>query len=194
MTDFMQYLEAHLSPKRYTHCCNVATAAVALARQYGGVSEEKAHFAGLVHDIAKEDPREEQYAYVLKSNMDVCDEEKGAWKVWHAIAGAEKLRDEFGVTDPDVLNAVRYHTVGRGGMSRLEKIVYLADMISAEREYDDVEVMREKAAESLEAGMLYALQYSLQKLVRRAAFIPHHTLDAYHDCLCFFAVQENSEK
>ena len=46
-------------------------------------------------------------------------------------------------------------------MSNLEKIVYLADMISAERDYPDVDVMREKAAESLNAGMAYALKYSL---------------------------------
>ena len=90
-----------------------------------------------------------------------------AFKVWHGIAGAELLRTKFGVMDMDVLSAVRYHTIARAGMSDLEKIVYLADMISVERDYPDVETMRKKALESLDEGMGYALKYSLMKLVRR---------------------------
>ena len=85
--------------------------------------------------------------------------------------------------DMDVLSAVRYHTIARAGMSDLEKIVYLADMISVERDYPDVETMRKKALESLDEGMGYALKYSLMKLVRRDALIPHHTVEAYNEIL-----------
>ena len=127
---------------------------------------------------------------MMQSSMDVCMEERKAFKVWHGIAGAELLRTKFGVTDEDVLHAVRFHTVGRAGMSNLEKIVYLADMISAERDYPDVDVMREKAAESLNAGMAYALKYSLIKLVRREALIPHHTVEAYNEVLTELQQQE----
>ena len=127
LEQYDEYLKARLSQKRYIHSKNVSEASVMLAKKFGGTDVETARFAGLVHDICKEAP------------------------VWHGIAGAELLRTKFGVTDEDVLHAVRFHTVGRAGMSNLEKIVYLADMISAERDYPDVDVMREKAAESLNA-------------------------------------------
>ena len=152
-----EYLKEHLSQKRYTHSKNVSDASVMLAKKFG-------------------------YP-MMQSAMDVCAEERSAFKVWHGIAGAELLRTKFGVMDMDVLSAVRYHTIARAGMSDLEKIVYLADMISVERDYPDVETMRKKALESLDEGMGYALKYSLMKLVRRDALIPHHTVEAYNEIL-----------
>lgn len=182
LKEYKAYLKNKLSQKRFTHSVNVSQAAVMLAKKYGG-DVEKAEFAGLVHDICKEEPKEVQQKLMLESKRDVCQEEQDAPKVWHGIAGAEMLEHEFGVTDEDVLNAVRYHTVGRGGMSKLEVIVYLADMISAERDYTDVDVMRKKANESLEKAMLYALEFSMRKLLKKGAGIPHHTLDAYNEFL-----------
>ena len=115
-----------------------------LAKKFGYPDVEKARFAGLVHDICKEEPEDVQYTLMMQSAMDVCAEERSAFKVWHGIAGAELLRTKFGVMDMDVLSAVRYHTIARAGMSDLEKIVYLADMISVERDYPDVETMRKR--------------------------------------------------
>ena len=163
-----EYLKEHLSQKRYTHSKNVSDASVMLAKKFGYPDVEKARFAGLVHDICKEEPEDVQYTLMMQSAMDVCAEERSAFKVWHGIAGAE---------------LVRYHTIARAGMSDLEKIVYLADMISVERDYPDVETMRKKALESLDEGMGYALKYSLMKLVRRDALIPHHTVEAYNEIL-----------
>ncbi len=180
---YRRYLKEHLSAKRYTHSVNVSAASCALAKQFGGVSPEKAKLAGLVHDICKEEPKEIQYILMMQSTMDVCEEERKSFKVWHGIAGAEMLRKQFHVTDMDILRAVRYHTIGRAGMSPLEKIVYLADMISKERDYPDVDVMREKANRGLDEGMHYALEYSLEKLVKRCAYIPHHTVEAYNEVL-----------
>ena len=178
LEQYDEYLKARLSQKRYIHSKNVSEASVMLAKKFGGTDVETARFAGLVHDICKEEPEDVQYTLMMQSSMDVCMEERKAFKVWHGIAGA------------DVLHAIRFHTVGRAGMSNLEKIVYLADMISAERDYPDVDVMREKAAESLNAGMAYALKYSLIKLVRREALIPHHTVEAYNEVLTELQQQE----
>ena len=178
---YRKYLKENLSSKRYRHSVNVSAAAWDLAEKFGGVDPYKAEFAGLVHDISKEEPREVQYDKVLRCKMDVCEEEKQAFKVWHGIAGAVTLQEEFGVEDMDVLRAVRYHTIGHKGMSQLEKIVYLADMISVERNYPDVEVMRRKTWEGLDVGMLYALEISMQKLIRKETLIPYHTLEAYNE-------------
>ncbi len=181
LEDYRKYLKTHLSEKRYVHSVNVSEAAAGLAKRFGGTDVETARFAGLVHDICKEEPQDVQYTLMMRSTLDVCAEERKAFKVWHGIAGAEMLRSDFGVTDADILNAVRYHTIGRAGMSQLERVVYLADMISAERSYPDVDVLRRKTKESLTAGMCYALEYSIQKLLHRHAPIPHHTVEAYNE-------------
>ena len=74
----------------------------------------------------------------------------------HGFAAAEIL-GRYGVRDKDIENAVRYHTTGRAGMSRLEKIVYLADLTEEGRHYPDVAEMRRWADRSLDGAMLYAL-------------------------------------
>ena len=191
----MDYAEAkklvksRLSEKRWTHTKNVKKMAVKLARRWG-TDPEKAAMAAILHDSAKELPKQELLQIFADNAIIAENAPARPSPVWHGIAGAELLRTKFGVTDEDVLHAVRFHTVGRAGMSNLEKIVYLADMISAERDYPDVDVMREKAAESLNAGMAYALKYSLIKLVRREALIPHHTVEAYNEVLTELQQQE----
>ncbi|MGN0592481.1 MAG: bis(5'-nucleosyl)-tetraphosphatase (symmetrical) YqeK [Ruminococcus sp.] len=181
MQKMQTFLKKRLSRERFTHTMNVAKECERLAGLYGA-DPEKACFAGLVHDICKEDPKQQQYDWAVRSNMGLCPEEAASYKVWHGIAGAYFLRTEFGIADADILNAVRYHTVGRSGMSLLEKIVYLGDMISQERDYSGVEVMRRTCHEdSLELGMLYALRYTLRKQLKRNALIPHFTLEAYNE-------------
>ena len=74
------------------------------------------------------------------------------------------IKNELGIDNEEILSAVRYHTTGKKGMTLLEKIVYIADYISAERDYPDVDVMRALSKESLEKAALYSLKYTLKKL------------------------------
>ncbi len=178
--NMQDFLKKRLSPERYRHTMNVAKECRRLAKIYGE-NQEKAYFAGMVHDICKEDPREQQYEWAALSGMDFCEEEAAAWKVWHGIAGAYFLKTRFCISDMDILNAVRYHTVGRKGMSLLEKIVYLGDMTSDERDYNGVDIMRKTCNECLDKGMLYALRYSMKKQLKRSAVIPYCTLEAYNE-------------
>ena len=162
LEQYDEYLKARLSQKRYIHSKNVSEASVMLAEKFGGTDVETARFAGLVHDICKEEPEDVQYTLMMQSSMDVCMEERKAFKVWHGIAGAELLRTKFGVTDEDVLHAVRFHTVGRAGMSNLEKIVYLADMIEPNRKpYPGLEALRKLCMTDLDEAMHMALLISL---------------------------------
>lgn len=174
------FLRGRLSRERFAHTMNVAKECRRLAKLYGE-DPDRAYFAGMVHDICKEDPRQQQLEWARLSDMGLCPEEEAAYKVWHGVAGAYFLRTYFGVKDEDVLRAVRFHTIGRSGMSLLEKIVYLGDMTSEERSYSGVEIMRRTCNESLELGMLYALRYALKKQLKRNALIPHYTLEAYNE-------------
>ena len=177
---YKKYLREHLSKKRYTHSLNVAGAAVELARKYGG-DADKAYTAGLLHDIAKELPVEEQLALVKKSPLDVCEIETKAAPLFHAIAGAELIQQLFDIRDTEIIRAIRLHTVAAGGMSKLDVIVYLADLISEDRDYKDVGRMRKLADKSLERAMCEALRFSIADSVSKGNSIPSSTLDAYNE-------------
>lgn len=181
---YKKYLREHLSKKRYTHSINVAGAAVELARKYGA-DADKAYTAGLLHDIAKELPAEEQQRIVLGSSLKVSDIEKEALPLFHAIAGAELVQSLFDITDEELIWAIRWHTVAAGGMSRLAVIVYLADLISADRDYKDVGRMRKLADKSLERAMCEALRFSISDSVSKGNSIPLSTMEAYNEYIRF---------
>ncbi|MDE6730592.1 MAG: bis(5'-nucleosyl)-tetraphosphatase (symmetrical) YqeK, partial [Oscillospiraceae bacterium] len=159
--------------------CNVARASKLLAQQYGA-DMQKAYFAGLVHDICKEMPFEEQYRLVTAGDFAPDFAELHSRKLWHGIAGAQFLLDEFHIRDTDILNAVRFHTVGRAEMSLLEEIIYMADMISEERDYKGVEKMRRLAQKNLDSAMLEALRDAVSSVMKKDGLIPVYTIEAYN--------------
>ena len=172
-------LKIRLSKKRYTHSMNVADSAVKLAETYGA-DTSKAYLAGLLHDVCKEIPKDEQLEMVKKSDRSICPSELVTPPLFHAPAGAWYAENVLGIHDEDVLNAIRYHTIARAGMSMLEEIVYLADLISADREYKDVGRMRRIAFVSLDTAMLEALRFSINDVVAKGSQLPVHTIDAYN--------------
>lgn len=177
--DKKKFLKENLSAKRYQHSLNVADECRKLAVKYGE-DPDKAYFAGLLHDICKELPEDEQRALVLESGFTVCREELETRSLLHGIAGAYFIKKNFGVEDIDILNAVRFHTVGRAGMSRLEEIVYLGDLVSAERDYKDVDRMRRLVYTSLNAAMLEAFVFSIKAVIKKGGVIPACTIEGYN--------------
>ena len=171
-----------LSEYRRVHSLNVSAEAVRFAEKYGG-DVEKARLAGLLHDVTKEFDGELQLKIIEKGGIILSELERRSPKLWHSISGACYIRDELGIDDPDIFNAVRYHTTARAGMSQLEKIIFLADFTSAERSYPDIDVIRAYAEESLEAGMLYGLKFTISRLSDRCGLISPDALDAYNEIL-----------
>ena len=159
-------LKNRMNEHRYEHSLNVAKRAAFLAEKYGA-DVEKARFAGLIHDICKGIPQEEQLAIIEKEVITLDENTKKSPALWHSIAGAIYCEHELGVTDKDVLNAVRYHTSGRGNMSILEKVVYMADLTSAERNYPDAEYTRNLTDKSLDEGIAYGVRWIAGDLERR---------------------------
>lgn len=173
-------LKERLTEKRYLHSLNVAEEAAKLAQIFGE-NQSKAYFAGLLHDICKDEPKEEQLQRIRSSAI-IWDEKAFTQpSLWHAMAGSVFIADELKVADADMINAVRYHTSGRAGMSTLEKIIYIADLTSADREYEGVETVRVLASASLEKAMLYALQYILSDLIAHKTPIVNDTMEAYNE-------------
>ncbi len=171
-----------LSEYRRIHSLNVADEAVRLAEKFGA-DPAKARLAGLLHDITKEIPDENQLKIIEKGGIILTDVERRSPKLWHAISGAVTIRDVYGIDDEDIFNAVLYHTTARAGMSKLEKCIFLADFTSAERSYPDIDVIRKYAEVSLEDGMLYGLKFTIARLSGRANLISPNALDAYNEIL-----------
>ncbi len=180
--DKIAFLEQNLTQKRFKHSCNVARAAKQLAQRYGA-DQEQAYFAGLLHDICKEMPFEEQKRLMLAGNFAPDEAELHSKKLWHGIAGAYFIQSEFGVSDKSILNAVRFHTVGRPGMTLLEEIIYIADMISDERDYKGVTRMRKLANDDLQAAMCTALGDAIASVLKKDALVSRYTVEGYNSYL-----------
>lgn len=171
-----------LSDYRRIHSLNVSQEAVRLAQKYGA-DAEKAEIAGLLHDITKEMDDEAQLKIIKDGGIVLSAVEKASPQLYHAISASVYVQTRFGIEDEDICNAIRYHTTARANMSLLEKVIFLADFTSADRKFDDIEVIREKADISLEEGMLYALQFTIFRIAKRGGLISPDALDAYNEII-----------
>ena len=142
-------VKKRLKPSRYEHSICVMNRAVELAEHYGA-DVTRAKLAGLLHDIMKNVDRKNMLQFIEDSGVILLYADLCAPQLWHAIAGEAYIRLELGIDDADLLNSVRYHTTGRAGMSLLEKVVYLADLTSADRDYPDVKKTRKIVDKSLD--------------------------------------------
>ena len=177
--EYKEILQQRLNPKRYNHSLCVADEAVRLAKKYGG-DIDKAYLAGLWHDIAKNATQEEHLHIFGEFGIMLNDIEKSAEKLWHAISGAAYIEHILGIKDQEIITAVRYHTTAREDMTHLEKLLYLADFTSADRDYDDIDIMRQRVEISMEAAMSYALSYTINDLVLRGKPLHLDTVKAYN--------------
>ncbi len=185
---YKKIIKSRMSDYRYKHSVNVAKEAVRLAKKYGA-DEEKAAIAGILHDITKENTKEEQLQIMTDGGIILDNVQKISSKLWHGISGSVYMRDKLNITDEDILNAVKHHTTGCAGMSVLEKVIFVADFTSEERDYSGIRTIRKKANKSLEDAMLYGLQFTLKDLSKRALIIHPDALACYNEI-----VISNTEK
>lgn len=169
-------LRADLKESRYEHSLRVEEMAVRLAGIWDG-DKEKASFAGRYHDIAKNYDQERMDACVVRYGLP--DELIGNNALAHSKVGAAVLRNEFGVDDEEVLDAVAYHTTARAGMSLLEEIVYVADVVEEGRTYSDLPYYQQLAYEDLDRCCLEILEYTINYLKSKGRAIHRDTLEAY---------------
>lgn len=185
--DFDEYenlIRARLSKKRFAHSMNVAEECFKLAEKYGA-DKRRCYLAGMLHDVMKEDLPERQKQYTADSGLNPDPAELAAKSLWHAVAGGYFVREVLKIEDREVISAIRYHTVGCARMTLMEKIVYLGDMISAERDYKGVEKMREYCYKDINLAMSVALIYQLESVCGKCGAIPVSTFEAYNYYLKF---------
>ena len=163
---YTEILRRRLSPYRFAHSLAVAREAKALAAHWGA-DTDKAYTAGLLHDILKDASREEQRQIAASFSVEFDEVEQTAPKLWHARLAPVFLEHILGITDRDILGAVRYHTTAKAGMTLLETIVFLADFTAEGRDYPDVEVMRRLVYSSLDDALDYSLSYTVNDLTAK---------------------------
>lgn len=180
--EFKELIKVRLKENRYVHSLNVADSAKYLAGKYG-CSEEKAYTAGLLHDVMKNASDEEQLLFIEKAGMSLTPCEKHNKKLWHAVAGTAFMKTDLNIKDEDIINAVRYHTTARENMSVLEKVIYVADFISADRNYPGVDEVRQAAEESLEKAMMIGLEFCIHEIVEKKQILHPDSVDAYNEII-----------
>ena len=168
-----EHIRGLMDEERFVHSLGVMTLAGELADIYG-IDRQKASLAGLIHDAAKQLPKDEQLellekAYEGKEKDEIVFKSKS---LWHGPAGSVYVKEKFGV-DEEIQNAVFYHTIGREKMSLLEKIIFLADCIEVNRdsEFDWAKDTRQIAKTDLDAAILIAIDHSLKSIINRNLII-----------------------
>lgn len=175
MDSINSYIEKNLNEKRKAHVYGVVKTARALAEKYG-CDADKAEQAALYHDMFRSTPVEVLNMYVRQLGLSPAYIDNA--NLAHGPIAAVIMQRDYGVEDQDVINAVRYHTTGRAGMSLLEKIVYLADAIEPGRNYPTVEKARELAEVSLDKACLYSMERSIAYISERGLFLDEDTVKA----------------
>lgn len=188
---YTAHIQARLTEWRFRHSVNVSKEAVRLAEKYG-CDVHKAELAGLLHDVMKDVSKKEQLEFIEKYDIKLSKYEENAPKLWHAITGAVYVRKVLDIKDKDICNAIRYHTTGRAGMSLLEKIIYVADCTSEERDYEGVDDVRSAADSSLDDAVEIAAAFTLQERLNDHTPLHPDTVGAYNDVM--LAKQERLQK
>ena len=161
--NYLATIKPRMPEKRYIHTIGVMETAIHLANKYGEDSKS-AETAAIIHDIAKYADVEWMRRIVKENGLDVRLADWGS-EILHGPVGAWIAETEFNITNEDILNAIRFHTTGRAGMSKLEKIIYIADMIEPNRKFDGVENLRKMADEDLDLAMKACISHSIGFLV-----------------------------
>ncbi|MDR0838255.1 MAG: nicotinate (nicotinamide) nucleotide adenylyltransferase [Oscillospiraceae bacterium] len=165
-------LEAYrlLKPERIRHVAGCELEAVSLAVRWGADIDE-AREAGILHDITKRLDVEEQLALCERYGIEIDDIERASPKLLHSKTAAALAFDRFNVSG-DVKSAILWHTTGHADMTLLEKIIYTADYIEPNRDFDGVEELRRLAYRDIDAALIAGMDMSIADMTSRG-ISPH---------------------
>lgn len=167
--DMEAKLKAMLTPERFIHSLGVRDAATELAKIFGA-DVKKAEIAGLLHDNAKNFPDLIERASDLEAELDEFERENIA--LIHAKLGAETAKCEFGINDSEIIEAIKWHTIGKEDMTLLEKIIFVADLIEPNRNFPGVENIRKIAKYDLDKAVLECVKSTIS--LNESGFKPIH--------------------
>lgn len=190
--EILVILTKELRPARFRHSRDVSRTAVRLAECWD-IDIEKARMAGILHDCARNLKGDELLSVAQSNGLELGDIEKLQPALVHAPLGAILAQRRFGVTDPEILQAIRRHTTGAADMSPLDKIIYLADCIEPGRNYRGVEQPRELAEKNLDAAVLVAYDHSIQFVLEGGGLLHPNTVEGRNSLLMEMKAKRNGK-
>ncbi|WP_407269507.1 bis(5'-nucleosyl)-tetraphosphatase (symmetrical) YqeK [Radiobacillus sp. PE A8.2] len=177
-SEALAFVQPHLTKSRFEHTIRVTDTAIELAKIFDA-SIEKAELAAVFHDYAKYRDKEEMRRWIEQEYLPK-DLLMYHHELWHGPVGALLVKREIGLGDPDILNAIRWHTTGTAHMTILDKVIYLADYIEPGRSFPGVEEVRELASEDLDAACFEAAKNTISFLMSKNQPIYPDTFHAYN--------------
>lgn len=177
--NYLKAVRKCMPEHRYIHTLGVTETAIKLASHYD-VSKDDAETAAILHDIAKFSKQEWMKQIILAEHMNphLLDFHH---ELWHAPVGAYLVERDFGITNKDILNAIRFHTTGRANMSPLEKIIYVSDMIEPNRQFPGVDFLRQQATDGLDHVMTACITHSITFLIKKNQPVFPDSIHCYND-------------
>lgn len=163
--EIIDYLKKNLKEARFTHSIGVMNMAVKLAKLYN-VDVVNAKFAGLLHDVAKNMTNFELISYSKENNISLDELKISSPGMLHAEVGADIAKKRFGANN-EIVQAIKYHTLGSENMTDLDKIIYIADLIEEGRELEGLEPIREVAYKDLDEALVLSLKYCIDNVKQR---------------------------
>jgi predicted HD superfamily hydrolase involved in NAD metabolism len=176
-----------ISSERYFHTLGVKEMAVRLSERYG-CDTEKAAVAALLHDCARDMPNKLLLQLAERFGILVDDVLKKQAVLLHGPVGAELSRKIFNINDKEILKAIAVHTTGDADMSKLDKIVYIADYIEPRRSFPGVERLRDAAFRDLDKAVLLALNNTIKYVIKKEWLLHPKTVLARN-----FLLMQNTE-
>lgn len=179
-------LKNDLNEERFIHSLGTAEMAKELAKRFH-CDEEKAYIAGLLHDCAKCMDFELSKQIAKEHTPDLDETEKNNKKTIHAPVSAYVAREKFGVTDEEILSAIRLHTIGKCQMTDFEKIIFIADKIehsTREIEFrEQIEKYLNEKENPLDKAMFKSFEMTIESLVKRKLPICYVTVSVYNEMI-----------
>ncbi len=176
----LKLVSGSLATKKMRHTLGVVALAEDLAIRHG-LDLERVKLAALLHDLAKEIPLERQLVLARRWNLLHYPEDELMPQVLHGPVAAYWLEYCYELKDQEVLAAIAHHTLGFPGMSPLEMLIYSADMVEPNRDFPDVDNLRQALYHSIEKGTLACMKHSLEYLKNSHKLIHPLTTLTYED-------------
>ena len=175
-------IKERLSERRYKHSIGVMKKAEELAKFYG-LDAKKARLIGLAHDIAKQMTSSEIKEYLSKYDVKLDEIERNNRELIHAKIGADICKRKYNF-DEQMVNAVKYHTTGNPDMDMMAKIVFMADKIEENRDYDDVEERRQLTLKDIDMAIIETINYTTMDSIKRGKIIHTDSINTRNYLLC----------
>lgn len=182
---YTNILKEMLDKKRFNHSIRTKEKAIELAKIHNAPIQEVL-IGAYLHDIGSFFTIEEALSYIDDKYLDILTEDFRTVNFLHGFAGAgyiEKNYEIFGIDNKDILNGIRYHTIGKKNMNIIEKIIYISDAIEDGRDYEGVNKIRELANTDIDDAIILEIKYKMHNLIDRDVFIHKNNIELYNQLL-----------